>query len=313
MPKPINRRAKANQPRREDSGNAPHFLPPFLLGVAAALLLVMIPTIAGFLWMCGDVDFQPHESYCPSLVIKQSQPVKKKRHLLNIFGLRKQDDETPVNEYLILLGDPIERSCRSIFGAWTSFKSTKGRDSSDYLCSPKILNAAAMDDADEPTSAVSASRGHNDGEFKSAYTNAYLELTPNEKQLIRTLGHRVVSGVSEWSKRASLVPWGGNDSEPWFAPGNPDGLSELEQLDGGLLFYSYLRIMKWPTDLFSNFPFKLCAKGCASEVGKDSSYHVSVPGSERYYLTSFCYESQRSTTLFLSGNRTCLGLSPQVR
>jgi CRAL/TRIO domain len=30
--------------------------------------------------------------------------------------------------------------------------------------------------------------------------------------------------------------------------------------------YSYLRIMKWPSNLFARFPFKLCKKGCDAKV-----------------------------------------------
>jgi len=273
------------EPRHEDPANAPQFLSPFLLGVAVALLLVMIPTIAGFMWMCGDVNFQVEESFCPSLVVKKSQAEKKGRHILDMFGLRKQEDE---KEYHILLGDPIERSCRNIVDAWTVFKSTKGRagrDSSKNFCSPKILNEAALDDTDEPTSVASVS--HGQGEFKTAFTNAYLQLTPRERQLILTLRERVVSGVSGWSKRASMVPWGGHNTLAWFSPANADGKSELEKLDGGSLFYSYLRIMKWPSDLYSNFPFKLCAKGCASEVGKNVSCCVPVLNSDKSNLTSY--------------------------
>ena len=281
MRKQNNRRTKALAPQNENPANAPQFLSPFLLGVAVALLLVMIPTIAGFMWMCGDVNFQVEGPFCPSLVVKKSQAEKKGRNFLEIFGLRKQEDE---KEYHILVGDPIERSCRSIADAWTVFKSKKGRDSSKNFCSPKILNEAAMDDTDEPNSVPSASHGQD--EFKTAFTNSFLQLTPREKQLILTLQERVVSGVSEWSKRASMVPWGGHDTLPWFSPGNTDGKSELEQLDGGSLLYSYLRIMKWPTDLISNFPFKLCVKGCASELGKDASCCVPLLNSDRRYLTS---------------------------
>jgi hypothetical protein len=281
MPKQINRRVRAVEPRGNEPAvviHGPQFLSPFLLGVTAALLLVTIPTIAGFLWICGDVALQRNESHCPRLVVKQSQSPaakqsakqRRQRDWWNLFGLRIQEQEEEmqlVTEYLILLEDPIQTTCRNIVSAW-SILTTKRHDSNfENSCSPTILDEATMDDADIASSDSDVSRDHS--QFKTAYTKEYLQLTTEEKRLVMALGEHVVSQIDDWTKRASLVPWGGCDDCPsWFAPANAVGESELEQLDGGLLFYSYLRIMKWPTALFSTFPFKLCAKGCDSQVGK---------------------------------------------
>ena len=55
----------------------------------------------------------------------------------------------------------------------------------------------------------------------------------------------------------------------WWAPARPEKAKStpLERLEGGNLLYSYLRIMKWPTDLETVFfPFKPCKKhGCPAE------------------------------------------------
>lgn len=246
------------------------FVSPFLLGVAVALLLVTIPTLAGFWSMCGDLNLSMEEPLCPVLRVKKAQSSernqqgKKKKNWLHKWRRRQDEDQdVAADEYSILLQDPRHVACRSIVRVWSLWRSKYNNENAKLLaCSPKVVDGDSM----EGDSGFS-----NDGikKFQTAYTNEFLELTAEEKGLIVELGSRTKTYVKDWESRVALISWGGpQDGVHWCATANPAGASELERLDGGSLFYSYLRIMKWPTTLMSTFPFKLCAKGCKSEVGK---------------------------------------------
>jgi hypothetical protein len=241
------------QNRRHNSISEGQFLPPFLLGFFVALLLVSIPTISGFVWVCGDVDFRSDEkSTCPRLVRKFPQEAKRGWLKRLGVGLKKQERQ---EELLILKPDPRESACRIIAGTWSSF--WKPNENAESVCTPEILDEDVLDENPVTTIAYD--------QFGTAYTSEYLQLTTEQKKLLLGLGQRVEAKVNNWKARASQVPWGGHSGTSWFAPSKSTGVAELERLDGGNLFYSYLRIMSWPSQLVSHFPFKLCAKGCDSE------------------------------------------------
>jgi len=245
------------QPKINENGASieRQFLSPFLLGFAAALLLVLIPTVSGFLWICGDVDFESEKQQsCPTLI--RISPPKKTRGLLKLFGREKRDRD----EFVVTMPDAVESACRSIADIWSIITLKRLGSSMDSTCTPTVLDESASEEA--------SSLEISSDEFRTAFTTEFLELDVEHRLLITQLGERVDARVTNWRTRASQVPWNGTGS-PWFAPGKLSAVSELEKNDGGLLFYSYLRIMKWPENLFSNFPFKLCAKGCHSEVALD--------------------------------------------
>jgi hypothetical protein len=92
-------------------------------------------------------------------------------------------------------------------------------------------------------------------------------------------GHKRITSLSGGSdmpnrpfhERCDGVPWGGiadSDMTRWWprksATDPPTMVSS--QSDGGRVLSAYLKIMKWPADLFPKFPFRLCSKGCDSEV-----------------------------------------------
>ena len=227
------------------------FLPPFLLGVAAALLFVLIPTMSSLFWVCGDVDFRSgEENTCPRLIRKS--PKEPKRGWLKRLGVGLKKHEQK-EEFLIIKPDPRESACRLLMGSWLSI----WKENDEVVCSPETIDEDVADDYPADTIAR--------GQFETAYTSEYLLLTADQKSILLGLGQRVDDKIPNWRARASQVSWSGPGGPAWFAPGKLHGLSELERFDGGNLYYSYLRIMKWPSQLFSHFPFKLCAKGCPSE------------------------------------------------
>jgi len=319
MTKQRNRPHKiSTTPRRHENGvnvvphGSPQFLRPFLLGVIVTLLLVILPPVVGFFWICRDVDFQQDISTttCPSLVVKtippstESEDEKKGKGLFNILGFRKQkgQDQDPKSEYLILLEDPIVTTCRSIINVWSvTTAKARGRQATatENSCSPKVVVHDSSIIDNDSSSSMTTSVSQDGNSFQTAYTNAYLSLTPEERRILLELKDRVLSQVSDWNRRVTMVPWGGgggggrtsgsssssssssssisnNDSYAWFAPSNSGGGSELERIDGGILFYSYLRIMTWPSDLVATFPFKLCTKGCPSEFGTFTTFHLEM-------------------------------------
>jgi len=72
-------------------------------------------------------------------------------------------------------------------------------------------------------------------------------------------------------ERVDGVPWGGiSDADPtrwWPRKSRSDPLTTISaHSEGGRVLAAYLKIMKWPADLSPKFPFRLCPKGCGSEV-----------------------------------------------
>jgi hypothetical protein len=109
-------------------------------------------------------------------------------------------------------------------------------------------------------------------EFPTAFTPQVIQLSTKEQRLVKELGRETIRFLPDLEERSKHVPWGGlrrntgQQHTKWWAPGSPfvKGSTPLEQLDGGNLLFSYLRIMSWPEDLsLTHFPYKLCKKhGC---------------------------------------------------
>jgi hypothetical protein len=148
----------------------------------------------------------------------------------------------------------------------------KTNSSQSSTCTPEIV---------EETSSLSAcdrsSKFTPDQElkkkFRPAFTSAKLELTSEQKALLTRLAKTIEEIEPNWQERASNVRWGGDTGPHWLAPKQLQGsttqqqsLTDLEALEGGNLFYSYLRIVQWPETLTVDFPFKLCSKGCYLDV-----------------------------------------------
>jgi hypothetical protein len=104
-------------------------------------------------------------------------------------------------------------------------------------------------------------------QFPNAFPHR-LVLTDQQRDLIIALSGRVQRTVPNFYNRAAHVSWGGIGGSKWYYPvGNHHyGAKGVDALDGGHLLYAYLRTMKWPADLHSHFPTKLCVKGCNAEV-----------------------------------------------
>lgn len=240
------------------------FLPPFLLGFVAALLLVLIPTVCGFLWVCEDVHLGAgdEELLCPQVMIRKV-PSKKKRRLLKWLG-REQEQELN-DEFVIVMPSTVESTCRGIAGVWSAVTAKRLGGSELSICKPKL---AVLEEVESGESSPHTTT--RDDEFSTAFTTEFLHLSTEQRRLLEQLGERVEDRIDDWKIRASKVAWDGN-GPAWFAEEKSSGKAELERIDGGLLYYSYLRIMKWPENLFSHFPFKLCGNGCNSEVALNHS------------------------------------------
>jgi hypothetical protein len=111
--------------------------------------------------------------------------------------------------------------------------------------------------------------------FPTAFTSESLSIAREEKEMIQKLDQKCIEVIPDFQTRASSeqIRWGGptqfykSTSTLWYAPAlaATTSATPLEQLNGGILYNSYLRIMKWPSDLHAYFPFKLCKKlGCDS-------------------------------------------------
>ena len=107
-----------------------------------------------------------------------------------------------------------------------------------------------------------------------------LSLTPSQTSLISTLNQKFKARVMEdgnsqtFEKRMEGVRWGGpatstkSASFSWYFPTESSkswGVDKEE--DGTRLLAALLKIVKWPSNLISNFPFNLCgAQSCPLDV-----------------------------------------------
>jgi hypothetical protein len=95
---------------------------------------------------------------------------------------------------------------------------------------------------------------HKGDQHSNTISSQEISLSIDEKSLIQELSRRVIETYPDFVARASKVPWGGPGGVNWWND------------DGTLLMYAYLQIMKWPKNLETHFPFRLCSNGCGAEV-----------------------------------------------
>jgi hypothetical protein len=168
--------------------------------------------------------------------------------------------------------DPQTCFCHLI---WESLGlSTKGYNSKNTIESEKINPLASEQECQQQPQSLKR--------FPTAFTPEILNLSLREERLVQMMGKNVLEKVLNFTQRSSLVPWGGPPpaatavSFEWYARKRTyqGANAPLDRIDGGNLFSSYLRIMKWPENLSeTDFPFKLCkakkkveGKGCETSV-----------------------------------------------
>jgi hypothetical protein len=245
------------------------FLPPFVLGVAFASIWIFAPAVSGVYWLCKDVlVVQPLS--CPRIVVKKTQPKK-----LRLFQKKQKDKNDDLLVEVPQPEDPLECSCRLVWRAWDRLRGKKEETTSSqqpFTCIPEII-----EETSSLASSYRSSKPTPDQELKErflpAFTPEKLGLTSEKKALMTRLAETTQDIEPNWQERASNVRWGGDTGPHWLAPKQLQGsttqqqsLTDLESLEGGNLFYSYLRIMQWPETLNVHFPFKICPKGCNADV-----------------------------------------------
>jgi hypothetical protein len=220
----------------------------FLLGVAVSLCFMFITTVSGIYWMCKDAPVDPVLE-CPDIV--SSSPKKRKK--FNFFGGNKKTSSVDDLKIEWMDPDPVHCACRLVTGF---FRKQKTESELPKTCSPKQK---------EEVSSVVPKKELME-KYKVAFTREKLEVPPAHQKLIQSLDDRIHDAIPDWDERTSKVQWGGSTWN-WYDPKRRSTLdaSDLEQLHGGALYYSYLRIMKWPQSLTAHYPYKLCPNGCNSE------------------------------------------------
>ena len=91
----------------------------------------------------------------------------------------------------------------------------------------------------------------------STLDHYYWKPSHRESALGNQLSRRVQETIPNFDERVTAVPWGGPGGSRWWSGDGAD--------NGSHLVHAYLKIMKWPQDLQSNFPFKLCLQKCRAE------------------------------------------------
>jgi len=217
---------------------------------------------------------------------KQSR-MNSRRFLFGLFSRKKEhvhsEDLVVCNE--ILLPQPqidyLRCFCHTIFESFgyhyrrPEISHTQDKiDSSVHIDTKKKNGSIASEN--QLQSQVS-------NQFSSAFTKDIMYLTQQQEDLVRKMAEDILETIPELEQRTSSVPWGGPQQQAetitttlsydWYAlktkrKKRGSASAPLDQIDGGNLFSSYLRIMKWPTDLSdTDFPFKLCRKKKKVESG----------------------------------------------
>ena len=186
----------------------------------------------------------------------------------SIASLGLLSSSTTTTTVKTLAQDPIECACQLF---WQGLQQL----GIDFMVTDETN---ATNDACE-TNAYRSDFPTFQAQYEKAFSTSNIPLTLLQKELMIELNNRVHALIPDFDHRAALVSWGGSGSgsgsgrsrsgpqgSDWYVPRLADAQTDLEQMDGGSLYYSYLCIMKWPANLWSHFPFKLCAKGCSSEI-----------------------------------------------
>ncbi len=272
------------------------WMKPFLLGFIFAILSVLVVGLSSIRVFCRNyTPAHVHSAMdvngpgvlsntCHSSQLTVKRPKRGNRPLLwreaipflsfNVptrkkFAREETNDNTICNEERLLLAeaDPWRCLCQII---------------SDPLAWNEKLGKSSVEETVEKADPLISEQQHPQvkatEQFPTAFTREIATLTLQEENLVRKMGSHIFDRISDFESRSLSVPWGGPlqsaeaVSFDWYARKKTSrGLkAPLDQIDGGNLFSSYLRIMKWPTNFgHVDFPFKLCkekkkidGKGC---------------------------------------------------
>ncbi|CAJ1944555.1 unnamed protein product [Cylindrotheca closterium] len=239
----MGRRRKQKEDPEKSSSKSAELLPAFLLGG----LVVSIAIVFRIYWACKDVPSSPLME-CPTII---SEKETKKGGLAGLFKPKAATDG-PI-ELELATPNPKDCACRFFFGY---FNGNSGREGAPNTCIPSQKQIASKKPSKELME-----------KYKVAFTSERITVPKDHQQLIVKLAEQTEKQVPDWEERTNKVQWGGS-TWPWYMsqPKSTGDSTDLEKLRGGNLFFSYLRIMKWPKTLSAQFPFKLCPKGCDSEV-----------------------------------------------
>lgn len=100
----------------------------------------------------------------------------------------------------------------------------------------------------------------------TTYSDKYTDVQVKQaQQLASYIRAKTNLSDSVFDTRMNNVAWGGPGSEgrPWWNK-NRKGKKGIDG-DGVKLMLSYLKIMKFPKDKVTKFPFDLCQKGCSTD------------------------------------------------
>ena len=244
MAKPVTSNGDIEKSGSKSNG----FLQAFILGCVTALPLLTVSIGSGIYWTCKDVPPSPVLE-CPQIISNKKET--KKGGLGGLFKRKSSTDE-PI-ELEIATTDSKDCACRLFLGY---FRGDSESNAVPNTCFPSQKQNISTRPSKEMME-----------KYVSGFTPERLEVPKDHQQLIVQLAEKTEKFVPGWEERASKVQWGGS-TWPWYVSQAKSGgdATDLEKLRGGSLFFAYLRIMQWPKTLYAHFPFKLCAKGCDSEV-----------------------------------------------
>lgn len=271
------------------------WMKPFLLGFVFAILTVLVASLFSIRLLCRNYT-QSHvhsppdvngllSNNCHSSQSVEKRPKGGKGPLLwweavpflsfvvpkrKKFGLEGQTNDNAIcteEHPLLAKPDPWRCLCQVIW---------------DPLVRNEKLGKTSREETVETADPLTSEQQHpqtkGTEKFPSAFTPEIAILTLQQENLVRKMGSHVFDRISDFERRSLSVPWGGPSQAPealsfdWYArkKTNRGIKAPLDQIDGGNLFSSYLRIMRWPTTFdHVDFPFKLCkekkkidGKGC---------------------------------------------------
>jgi hypothetical protein len=236
----------------------------FLLGFSAALFLTTLATGTSIYFLCKDLVVVTFEDNSVN-VCQSSSSQQQKRRGLSRFFQRKNEKEEECRASLSR--DPKACACQWMWDSWQGYVAGfSGLGSS-------ISSQAQQHSHKAPGPVLPRPKE----DFPTAFTPEALPVSLEQEDIMKRYAQRAHDKIENWNDRVELVPWGGPDSMQhhnsthtswWAQPSTPNRKSTpLEGLEGGNLLFSYLRIMKWPTDLDTVFfPFKPCKRnGCPAE------------------------------------------------
>ena len=271
------------------------FWGPFVLGAAVAFVLIAMPSMAGIYWTCQNVPAMPISPSCPT----REEGMQKRKILQLPRWFQKQppkEDESPTldgstNLPISQYTDPTTCACQLLWKYLEPFQRLGGwrhRSTSNSECRVVSLvngDETALKSASKSKLQNKIKDNEMRAQFKKAFTDPYIELTPKKSRLITSFSKQLRALIPDFEERVRLVPWGGRRNGPSWYPSrisssttNGKKTTELEALDGGILAYGYLRVMDWPEKLVSHFPKKLCPSGCAAE----ESFRHTLEWREKY-------------------------------